>query len=141
MSILTAEEVEELLTLANGASWRTFARAIEAKVLEKLQTKITELTAERDAALGRVAMWVAANRPEGWIDELRQEAKWRIATCQENEQLKSALREAKSAFGVIEHDSEECLDFDECTAMLVPLDAYHGMSEAIATINKVLGEK
>ena len=36
MSILTAEEVEDLLTLANGASWRTFARAIEAKVMEKI---------------------------------------------------------------------------------------------------------
>ena len=34
--ILTEEEVEELLTLANGASWRTFARAIEAAVLAKL---------------------------------------------------------------------------------------------------------
>ena len=56
-------------------------------------------------------------------------------------ELEAALRKVVKAFDVVEIDSEECLDFDECMAMLVPLDAYHGMSEAITTINKVLGEE
>ena len=56
-------------------------------------------------------------------------------------ELEAALRKVVKAFDVVEIDSEECLDFDECTAMLVPLDAYHGMSEAIATINAVLKEE
>ena len=36
----------------------------------------------------------------------------------------------------IEIYAEECLDFDECTAMLVSIDAYHGLMEAIASINE-----
>ena len=36
------------------------------------------------------------------------------------------------AVDVVEIDSDECLDFDECLAMLVPMDAYHGLTEALA---------
>ena len=31
----------------------------------------------------------------------------------------------------IEVASEECLDFDECTAMLVPIDSYHKLIDAL----------
>ena len=44
------------------------------------------------------------------------------------EKKRDELLEAAEA---IEIAAEECLDFDECTAMLVPIDAYHRLIEAI----------
>ena len=58
------------------------------------------------------------------IEQLRQ----RVA---ELEKERDELLEAAEA---IEIDAEECLDFDECTAMLVPIDTYHKLMEAIASV-------
>lgn len=41
-----------------------------------------------------------------------------------------------AAVEAIEIDAEECLDFDECTAMLVPIDTYHKLMEAIANVKE-----
>ena len=38
-----------------------------------------------------------------------------------------------AAAEAIEINAEECLDFDECTAMLIPIDDYHKLMEAIAS--------
>ena len=48
-------------------------------------------------------------------------------------QQRDELLEAAEA---IEIDAEECLDFDECTAMLVPIDTYHKLMEAIASVKE-----
>ena len=101
----------------------------QQRVIKQAHEDIAKLTAERDAALAQRNEVMAI--AEAFQKVIRQ-ADEDITT------LKAALREAKSAFEVIEHDSEECLDFDECMAMLVPIDAYHGMSEAIATITAAL---
>ena len=42
--------------------------------------------------------------------------------------------ELLAAAEAIEINGEECLDFDECTAMLVPIDDYHKLVEAIASV-------
>ena len=43
--------------------------------------------------------------------------------------------ELLAAAEAIEIDAEECLDFDECTtAMLVPIDTYHKLMEALASV-------
>ncbi len=44
--------------------------------------------------------------------------------------------ELLAAAEAIEIDAEECLDFDECTAMLVSIDAYHRLMEAIASVKE-----
>ena len=44
--------------------------------------------------------------------------------------------ELLAAAEAIEIDAEECLDFDEHTAMLVPIDAYHRLMEAIASVKE-----
>ena len=44
--------------------------------------------------------------------------------------------ELLAAAEAIEIDAEECLDFDECTAMLVPIDTYHKLMEAIASVKE-----
>ena len=44
--------------------------------------------------------------------------------------------ELLAAAEAIEINGEECLDFDECTAMLVPIDDYHKLVKAIASINE-----
>ena len=40
--------------------------------------------------------------------------------------------ELLAATEAIAINSEECLDFDECTAMLVSIDDYHKLTEAVA---------
>ena len=45
--------------------------------------------------------------------------------CQRDELLAAAE--------AIEINAEECLDFDECTAMLIPIDDYHKLMEAGAS--------
>jgi len=42
--------------------------------------------------------------------------------------------ELLAAAEAIEINAEECMDFDDCTAMLVPIDDYHKLMEAIATV-------
>lgn len=41
--------------------------------------------------------------------------------------------ELLAAAEAIEINAEECMDFDDCTAMLVPIDDYHKLMDAIAT--------
>lgn len=41
--------------------------------------------------------------------------------------------ELLAAAEAIEINAEECMDFDDCTAMLVPIDDYHKLMEAIAS--------
>ena len=48
---------------------------------------------------------------------------------QELEKQRDELMAATEAIAI---NSEECLDFDECTAMLVSIDDYHKLMEAVA---------
>ena len=49
----------------------------------------------------------------------------------EVETLRKQLAEIVKLAEVIEINAEECLDFDEYTAMLVPIDDYTNLIEAI----------
>lgn len=42
--------------------------------------------------------------------------------------------ELLAAIKVIETNAEECMDFDECTAMLVPIDDYHRLIEVAESV-------
>ena len=42
--------------------------------------------------------------------------------------------ELLAAAEAIEINAEECMDFDDCTAMLVQIDDYHKLMEAIAGV-------
>ncbi len=65
------------------------------------------------------------------ITTLRQ----RVAELEtERDALKQQRDELLAAAEAIEIDAEECLDFDEFTAMLVPIDPYHKLMEAITSI-------
>jgi hypothetical protein len=46
--------------------------------------------------------------------------------------LRKQRDELLAATEAIAINSEECLDFDECTAMLVSIDDYHKLMEAVA---------
>ena len=49
------------------------------------------------------------------------------------EKKRDELLEAAEA---IEIDAEECLDFDDCSAMLVPIDTYHKLMVAITSVKE-----
>ena len=37
----------------------------------------------------------------------------------------------RQSIQALENDSEECLDFDECTSVLVPIDTFHALIDAM----------
>ena len=60
-------------------------------------------------------------------------------TCEQKcsvraDRFKSQRDELLAAAEAIETYAEECLDFDECTAIIVPIDTYHKLMEAIASV-------
>lgn len=52
-------------------------------------------------------------------------------------EIKKQRDELLAAAEAIEINAEECLDFDECTAMLVQIDDYHKLMEAIASVKEM----
>lgn len=84
----------------------------------QLRQRVAELEKERDALLeaNRIACEDLVERHD------------RIA------ELKQQRDELLAAAEAIEINAEECLDFDEFTAMLVPIDTYHKLMEAITSI-------
>ena len=50
------------------------------------------------------------------------------------EEITKQRDELLAATEAIAINSEECLDFDECTAMLVSIDDYHKLMEAVARV-------
>ena len=97
-------------------------------------SKLAAAQAERDAVntiakrqsaiLTRTGDELADCRVE--IAALKAERDTRIA------QLERQRDELLAATEAIAINSEECLDFDECTAMLVSIDDYHKLMEAVA---------
>jgi len=57
-----------------------------------------------------------------------------VKLTSERDALKQQRDELLAAAEAIEIDAEECLDFDEFTAILVSIDAYHKLMEAIASV-------
>ncbi len=93
----------------------------------ELQLEVTKLTAERDE-LNNIAENIG-DLHHVTLDE------W-AAMKAERDALKQQRDDLLAAIEAIEIDAEECLDFDECTAMLVPIDTYHKLMEAIASVNE-----
>ena len=56
------------------------------------------------------------------------------ALCDAYEDIAKQRDELLLAIEAIAINAEECLDFDECTAMLVQIDDYHKLMEAIASV-------
>ena len=54
----------------------------------------------------------------------------------ERDALKQQRDELLEAAEAIEIDAEECLDFDDCSAMLVSIDASHTLMVAIASVKE-----
>ncbi len=83
---------------------------------------------------------------------LRQFNEWRRGDAEDNREsemlhpksigfaIDMAIRlieqrdELLAAAEAIEINAEECMDFDDCTAMLVPIDDYHKLMDAIARV-------
>ncbi len=44
--------------------------------------------------------------------------------------------ELVAALDAMHNDSDECMDFDECTGMFVPIDEWNAVFEALAKVRK-----
>ena len=90
------------------------------KPLEERRCEICGYAEHHREHTGCLRTQLTAAREE--IDQLRQRV-------QELEKQRDELLAATEAIAI---NSEECLDFDECTAMLVSIDDYHRLMEAVA---------
>lgn len=95
--------------------------------IEKLRQRVAELDKERDRLSELCDKWNFE------CDDMREDNN-RLANVADA--LKQQRDELLAAAEAIEIDAEECLDFDDCSAMLVSIDAYHKLIEAIASINE-----
>lgn len=91
--------------------------------LFRLRQRVAELEKQLESAYKTVdANWVSHQQL--------------VKLTSERDALKQQRDELLAAAEAIEIDAEECLDFDECTAMLVPIDTYHKLMEAIASVKE-----
>ena len=91
----------------------------------QLRQRVAELEKERDRLSELCDKWHFE------CDDMR-EANNHLANVADS--LMQQRDELLAAAEAIEIDAEECLDFDECTAMLVPIDTYHKLMEAIVSV-------
>lgn len=69
------------------------------------------------------------------LETLRQKDTERLSTLSSKVlELERQNTEMAAAIEAVRIDADECLDFDECTAMLVPLDTYHALVEPAADL-------
>lgn len=81
--------------------------------------------------------WIAAKTPgQGLIISESTGANVAVTYDVKDVDLVAASCDLFDAAQAIENEAEECIDFDGFTAMLVPMDAYHKLMDAI---NKAKG--
>ena len=101
--------------------------------IEQLRQRVQELEKERDhwknnheTEVRRAR--ILKERTDMPIERVQAYEKWGKDIAERDELLAAAE--------AIEINAEECLDFDECTAMLVQIDDYHKLMEAIASVKE-----
>ena len=112
---------KEMICAAHDICLKKGDFVLSASLLERIYL------AMRDKADGRdSAGWDAYEDLRKASDEMVLNLRQRV---QELEKHRDELLAATEAIAI---NSEECLDFDECTAMLVSIDDYHKLMEAVA---------
>ena len=112
---------KEMICAAHDICLKKGDFVLSASLLERIYL------AMRDKADGRdSAGWDAYEDLRKASDEMVLNLRQRV---QELEKQRDELLAATEAIAI---NSEECLDFDECTAMLVSIDDYHKLMEAVA---------
>ena len=116
--------------------------------IQQLRQRVAELEKERDEEIARNRqlrnLIASLEEQKSHWNKQRDEYREAVSTMDsersanatltaERDALKQQRDELLEAAEAIEIDAEECLDFDECTAMLVPIDTYHKLMEAIAS--------
>lgn len=135
----TPEQQEEALAYC-GLSKRALTNQDDANA-EQTSKKIRELNqkvAQQEKQIQQLQMALADTEAleAGTAERC---CRWRESHKMSQAKVieKSAVIERlQLAIKAVEIDSDECMDFDECTAMLIPLDTYHQLIEAIPTDSK-----
>ena len=98
------------------------------ELLEQVECyNITEKNME--GRLNKLIVQYAATK-----DRLDEHRDGRLSALEKLAVAEKQRDELLAATEAIAINSEECLDFDECTAMLVSIDDYHKLMEAVASM-------
>ena len=84
------------------------------------------------ACVNRLAQFTTEQIEDFGYDLFAEDRPRLVEAQNEIHLLKKQRDELLAATEAIAINSEECLDFDECTAMLVSIDDYHRLMEAVA---------
>lgn len=86
------------------------------------------------ACVNRLAQFTTEQIEDFGYDLFAEDRPRLVEAQNEIHLLKKQRDELLAAAEAIEINAEECMDFDDCTAMLVPIDDYHKLMEAIAGV-------
>ena len=120
------ELIERLRYERDDGSRNEAANAIESLLAENERLKHNLTSTEQTM---REYQELAAKR----LEEIERLKEIKMA----GEIMRDLLKQRDELLAVaeaIEINAEECMDFDDCTAMLVPIDDYHKLMEAIAGV-------
>lgn len=129
-------ELERIVAIAYAAGQAAERDAALCQLVKELEAQRDDLLAEFNAYKE------GSEEAFGTVVEQKQAAEARLQTmqltiasqqgviCDFREQRDELLAVIK----VIEINAEECMDFDECTAMLVPIDDYHRLIEVVESV-------
>ena len=101
--------------------------------IKLLKQQIDELLSKKFARFANDECWIYQGDGEDHLESLVCPV---VISASQLLQIEKQRDELLAAAEAIEIDAEECLDFDECTAMLVPIDTYHKLMEAIASVKE-----
>ena len=112
---------KEMICAAHDICLKKGDFVLSASLLERIYLAMRDKADGRDSA--------------GWdaYEDLRKASDEMVLNLRQRVQdLEKQRDELLAAIEAIAINSEECLDFDECTAMLVSIDDYHKLMEAVA---------
>ena len=101
--------------------------------IKLLKQQIDELLSKKFTRFANYECWIYQGDGEDHLESLVCPV---VISASQLLQIEKQRDELLAAAEAIEINAEECLDFDECTAMLVPIDTYHKLMEAIASVKE-----
>lgn len=137
---------KEMIGAAHGICLKKGDFILSADLLERIYLAMDAL-ANHEETWGSPVAWNGGKEGREWTTDREVAEQWMVDNPMYQSvplylappslaQVKKQMDKLVAAALAVEKDSDEVLDFDECTAMCIPMDTYHALIEAAdAVIN------
>ena len=124
--VTVAHPMLSLMTVGNDGLATMFSEADARRIVACVNACAGIETHELELMTGRMSIASQIKACDAIYATAEAKATRRSKFAHQRDELLAAAE-------AIEVNAEECMDFDDCTAMLVPIDDYHKLMDAIAT--------